>query len=129
MKPSLRFSPLQTLIGCRSDLPAKIAELEDSSVRVHKQILGLDVTVTHTLGVDVGQTPEELVHVHLGWAGHSSTPVHCFPQSTLLAHIMSLSLLAAPWPQLLNCCKPWLLNLNACCNHMEDSGDRPGPSF
>ena len=41
---------------------AKIAELEDSSVRVHKQI---DVTVTDTLGVYVGQAPEELVHVHL----------------------------------------------------------------
>lgn len=86
MKSSSRFSPLQAPTGCRSDLPAKIAELEDSSVRVHKQILGLDVTVTHTLGVDVGQAPEELVHVHLGWAGHSSTPAHCFPQSTLLAH-------------------------------------------
>lgn len=79
MKPSLWFSPLQALTGCTSDLPAKITELEDSSVRVHKQILGLDVTVTHTLGVDIGQAPEELVHVHLGWAGHSSTPVHCFP--------------------------------------------------
>lgn len=83
MKPSLKLSPLQALTGCRSDLPAKIAELEDCSVRVHKQILGLDVTVTHTLGVDVGQAPEELVHVHLGWAGHSSTAAPCFPQSTL----------------------------------------------
>jgi hypothetical protein len=46
--------------------PAKIAELEDSSVGVHQKVLGLDVTVTHTLGVDVGQAPEELVHVYLG---------------------------------------------------------------
>jgi hypothetical protein len=70
--------------GYRTDLPAKIAELEDSSVRVHKQILGLDVTVTHTLGVDVGQAPEELVHVHLGREGRAelnSSPLlptqHC----------------------------------------------------
>ena len=53
--------------------PATIAELEDSCVRVHQQVLGLDVTVTHPLGVDVGQAPEELVHVHLGWAGDSTT--------------------------------------------------------
>lgn len=55
----------------RSGPPAKIAELEDSSVGVHQQVLGLDVTVTYTLGVDVGQAPEELVHVYLGQAEDS----------------------------------------------------------
>lgn len=98
--------------GCRADLPAKIAELEDSSVRVHKQILGLDVTVTHTLGVDVGQAPEELVHVHLGRAGQGTAQLKpTASHRTPLTRIMPLSPLAAPGPQLLNCCKPLVSEL------------------
>lgn len=46
-------------------LPAKVAQLEDGSFRVHQQVLGLDVSVAHTLGMDVGQAAKQLVHVHL----------------------------------------------------------------
>lgn len=63
----------------RSGPPAKIAELEDSSVGVHQQVLGLDVAVTHPLGVDVGQAPEELVHVHLGGAGDGTAAAQLCP--------------------------------------------------
>lgn len=76
--------------------PAKITELEDSCVRVHQQVLGLDVTVAHTLGVDVGQAPEELVHVHLGQTGQNSSPAlptiapPSQPQEPLQAHSLQL---------------------------------------
>lgn len=45
--------------------PAKVTQLEDGGFRVHQQVLGLDVPVTHTLGMDVGQAAKQLVHVHL----------------------------------------------------------------
>lgn len=100
----LKTHPFRLPTGSNSGLPAKIAELEDSSVRVHKQILGLDVTVTHTLGVDVGQAPEELVHVHLGWVEHSTMLTHW-----LLPCWLSHGLNSIEFP-----------NLNACHNHLED---------
>lgn len=49
--------------------PAKVTQLEDGSFRVHQQVLGLDVSVTHALGMDVGQTAKQLVHVHLRRGG------------------------------------------------------------
>lgn len=45
--------------------PAKVTQLEDGSFWVDQQVLGLDVSVTNPLGVDVSQTAEQLVHVHL----------------------------------------------------------------
>lgn len=50
-----------------SGSPAKVTQLQDGSFRVHQQVLGLDVSVTHTLGMDVSQTAKQLVHVHLRW--------------------------------------------------------------
>lgn len=44
---------------------AKVAELEDAGGRVEKEVLGLDVTVADTDGVDVHQGTEELVHIQL----------------------------------------------------------------
>lgn len=97
------------------NLPAKITELEDSCVRVHKQILGLDVTVTHALGVDVGQAPEELVHIHLGWAGHTRSAPANSPHSTLGPHEATVH---AGWPMATT---PELLapNFSACHNHLK----------
>lgn len=45
--------------------PAKVAEFEDGRLWVHQEVLGLDVSVTHALGMDISQTAEQLVHVHL----------------------------------------------------------------
>lgn len=45
--------------------PAKVTQLEDGSFWVDKQVLWLDVSVTHTLGMDISQTAKQLVHVHL----------------------------------------------------------------
>ena len=45
--------------------PAKVAQLKDGSFGIDKQVLGLDVSVTHSLGMDVRQTAKQLVHVHL----------------------------------------------------------------
>lgn len=50
--------------------PAKVTQLEDGSFWVDKQVLGLDVSVTHTLGMDVSQTAKQLVHVHLRRSQH-----------------------------------------------------------
>ena len=44
---------------------AKVAELEDAGGWVEKEVLGLDVTVADTDGVDVHEGAEELVHVKL----------------------------------------------------------------
>jgi hypothetical protein len=43
---------------------AKITKIEDNINSVH-HVVELDAMVTHTLGVDVGQALEDLVHVHL----------------------------------------------------------------
>lgn len=54
---------------CRGSIryrPAKVTEFQDGRLRVHQEVLGLDVSVTHTLGMDISQTAEQLVHVHLG---------------------------------------------------------------
>lgn len=46
-------------------LPAKVAEFENSSLWIQQQILGLDIPMTDPKRMDVGQAPEELVHVQL----------------------------------------------------------------
>ena len=46
-------------------LPAKVAEFEDAGLRVEKKVLRLYVSVAHSVGMDIGQGPEQLVHVHL----------------------------------------------------------------
>lgn len=46
-------------------LPAEVTELQYRCVRVHQQVLGLDVPMTHALGMDVSETAEQLVHVYL----------------------------------------------------------------
>lgn len=52
--------------GCDpSGSPAKVAQLEDGRFRVDKQVLGLDVSVTHALGMDISQAAKQLVHVDL----------------------------------------------------------------
>ena len=45
--------------------PAKVAKFEDASFWVEKKVLGFDVSVTDSVGMDVGQRAEQLVHVHL----------------------------------------------------------------
>lgn len=45
--------------------PAKVTQLEDGCLWVHQEVLGLDVSMTHALGMNIGQAPEQLVHVHL----------------------------------------------------------------
>lgn len=45
--------------------PAKVTQFEDGSLWVHKKVLGFDVSVTNTLGMDISQTAKQLVHVHL----------------------------------------------------------------
>lgn len=45
--------------------PAEVAELEHSGLGVQQQVLGLDVPVADPKRVDVGQAPEQLVHVQL----------------------------------------------------------------
>lgn len=42
---------------------AKIAQLQNATVGIEKQILRLNVAVTDALGVDVGQGSEELIDV------------------------------------------------------------------
>lgn len=44
---------------------AEIAQLEDATVGVEQEILGLDVAMTDALRVDVGECSEELVNVEL----------------------------------------------------------------
>lgn len=43
----------------------EVAELQNTSVGIQEQILGLDVSMADSLGVDVGQRPEKLVNVQL----------------------------------------------------------------
>ena len=52
--------------------PAKVTEFEDGRLRVHEEVLGLDVSVTHTLGMDISQTAEQLVHVYLREGGRGT---------------------------------------------------------
>ena len=47
-------------------LPAKVAKFEHSSLWVEQEVLRLDVSVTHTIRMDIGQGAEQLVHVQLG---------------------------------------------------------------
>lgn len=63
----------QNLDDCCQDLtkhsrcvsPAKVAEFENSSLWIQQQILGLDIPMANPKRMDVGQAPEELVHVQL----------------------------------------------------------------
>lgn len=57
--------------------PAEVAELEHGGLRVQQQVLGLDVPVADPKRVDVGQTPEQLVHVQL----HPHTRTHTHRRS------------------------------------------------
>ena len=59
---SINMAPLY--FKCSSP-PAKVTELEHGCLRVQQQVLGLDVPMADPKGMDVGQAPEELVHVHL----------------------------------------------------------------
>lgn len=52
--------------------PAEVAELEHGGLGVQQQVLGLDVPVADPKRVDVGQAPEQLVHVQL----HPNTHTH-----------------------------------------------------
>lgn len=45
--------------------PAKVAEFENSGLWIQQQILGLDIPMTDPKRMDVGQAPEQLVHVQL----------------------------------------------------------------
>lgn len=45
--------------------PAKVAEFQNSRLWIQQQILGLDVPMADPKWVDIGQTPEQLVHVQL----------------------------------------------------------------
>ena len=44
---------------------AKVAQLENPTVRVEQEVLRFNVTVADTVRVDVGQGPKELIHVQL----------------------------------------------------------------
>ena len=44
---------------------AKVTQFENPTVRIKQEVLWLDVTVADAIGVNVGQGPEELVHVQL----------------------------------------------------------------
>lgn len=59
----------QTTAFCVS--PAKVAELEHGGLRIQQQILGLDVPMTDPKRMDVGQAPEQLIHVQLRTETHT----------------------------------------------------------
>lgn len=61
-KPS---NPPAHSLSLKLHWPAKVTELENSCFWVHKKVLWFDVSVTHALGMDVGQTAEKLIHIHL----------------------------------------------------------------
>ena len=48
-----------------TDEPAKVAEFEDARLCIEKKVLRFDVSVADSVGMDVGQRAEQLVHVHL----------------------------------------------------------------
>ena len=48
---------------------AKISQFQNSRFRIEKNIFRLDIAVADVLRVDVGKTPEELVHDQLGEDG------------------------------------------------------------
>lgn len=52
--------------------PAEVAEFENGGLWIQQQILGLDVPMTDPERMDVGQAPEQLVHVQL----HTDTHTH-----------------------------------------------------
>lgn len=53
--------------------PAKVTEFENGGLRIQQQILGLDVPMTDPERVDVGQAPEQLIHVQLHRDTHTHT--------------------------------------------------------
>ena len=48
------------------DLPAKVTEFQDTSLRIKEKILRFDIPVTYTISVDICQWTEQLIHVELG---------------------------------------------------------------
>lgn len=57
--------------------PAEVAEFENGGLWIQQQILGLDVPMTDPERMDVGQAPEQLVHVQL----HTDTHTHTYKHS------------------------------------------------
>lgn len=57
------FAACVFLVSSRCISPAEVAELEHGGLWIQQQILGLDVPMTDPKRVDVGQAPEQLVHV------------------------------------------------------------------
>lgn len=45
--------------------PAEVAQFKHGRLRIQQEVLGFYVTMTDPEGMDVGQAPEELVHVQL----------------------------------------------------------------
>lgn len=45
--------------------PAKITKFENGCLWINQEVLRLNVSMTNALGMDIGQTAEQLVHVHL----------------------------------------------------------------
>lgn len=66
----------KTQISVKHDCPspAKVTELENSRLWIQQQILGFDVPMADTKRVNVGQAPEELVHIQLHRKTH--TQIH-----------------------------------------------------
>lgn len=73
----------QIAVVCTPSSPAKVTQLEDGTFRIHKQVLRLDVSVTHALGMDVGKATEQLVHVNLRRKDHQIK----FQLGTLYANV------------------------------------------
>lgn len=67
----------KTQISVKHDCPspAKVTELENSRLWIQQQILGFDVPMADTKRVNVGQAPEELVHIQLHRKTHTHTEV------------------------------------------------------
>lgn len=53
--------------------PAEVAEFENGGLWIQQQILGLDVPMTDPERMDIGQAPEQLVHVQLHTDTHTNT--------------------------------------------------------
>ncbi len=49
----------------RYEIPSKITEFKDTSCRVEKKVLRLDVAMANVLGMDAVKTAKQLIHVQL----------------------------------------------------------------
>lgn len=54
--------------------PSKVTQLQDSGLGVKKEVLGLYISMTHPVGMDIGQGAKQLVHVEL-FRKHKKKPV------------------------------------------------------